>query len=1849
VPDFLQSTTSPTVQFGWDTALDILYEDEDVSHYRTSTTDENGNVTPLLVVRPKSGTPNIATFERLVNEYRLRGKLDRAWAVQPLELRRQTDRAVLLLRDTGGHPLEHHLNAPLPLHQFLQLAIQTAAAVGQMHACNIVHKDLKPAHLYVDEFNDAVRLTGFGLASEIPAHHDPTCPPEVIAGTMAYMAPEQTGRLNRSVDTRSDLYSLGIVFYRMLTGKLPFSANSTMGWIHSHTSRKPIPPDACSSSVAPQLSAIVMKLLEKEPEDRYQSAAGLESDLRRCKADWSTRGAIRPFALGDADLPDGLTGPNRLYGRQREIARLMVAFERTSGGAAPELVLVSGYSGVGKSSLVHELQRLIGPSQGIFAGGKCDQQKIDMPYAALAFALKSLVKQLLTRHEGDVATWCTAIRDALGPNAKLIIDLVPELALLIGDQPPAPELPLPQAQSRFKLVLRRFIQVFARADAPLVLFVDDLQWGDTATLDLIADIAGRSEMRHVLLIGAYRDNEVGASHPLAIKVAAARAAGAAVELIKLAPLAAGEVVSLVGDLLRSDDKLVEPLAKVVHLKTAGNPFFTIQFLRTLAEENVLVMDSAARRWSWDIRPIQRIGYTDNVAELMVARLKRLPPDCSDVLRELACLGNSATSHSLAIVHQATEAAIHDQLRIAVQQELVERTGDTYRFSHDRVQEAAYSLTPDSTRVETHLRIGRLLLPHLPNDDGLVFEVAGQFNRALDRITSNEEREAVARLNLRAGTRAKLSAAYDGALRYLSSSAELLEQEPWDRWSDIRFWLELELAECEFLTGKLAASERRLAALSTRTTDVIAKGRVTCSQMDVYTALDQSDRAISVAIEYFRHVGISWSAHPSDHEVQDEYAELRRRMAGLTVENIVDLPPMTDSVTLTTVEVLTRLLSASCFTDFNLNSLIACKAINLSLEAGNCEASCVAYGTLSRISGPRFGDFEAGIRFGKAGYKIAERNPQHRFHASTCMVFSIFTMRWIKHVRLSEAMLRRTFATASKAGDLLYASYSLCCLNTNFLFAGDAIQDIRSEIERGLAFTQRAQHGLAIAIISTQLAFARSLQGQTRLFGSFNSANFEEHEFESHLAGSPTLALAECWYWIRKIQARYLAGDYQMAAQSLPKVQSLIWTSSMFLEEAEFHFYAALTLAATLGHASADQRADHIGRIAHHDAKLSVLANNFPENFENRAALVSAEIARLEGRTLDAERLYELAIQSARSNNFPHQEALASELAAYFYRGRGFEIIANAYLRNARYGYLRWGALAKIRQLDDMNPHLGADEHGSGAGSSIRSQAGDFDFGMLIDVSQRISSEIVLEKVIDTFLQAALTHAGADRGLLILSSTEGGPRIEAEATVYKDSVLVEQESISIDDSRLSMTIINYVLRTRETVLVSDAASDPVFGADPYTSALGVRATLCIPLMRRGELTGALYLENKLTPGTFAAPRQAALKVLASQVAITLENARLYRELSDREARIRRLVDANIIGIFIFSLSGMLLEANAAFLDLVGYNRNELERGQLNWKDLTPADWLDIDFQMHEPVLRSTGVLAPIEKEYFRKDGSRVPVLVGAAMFSPASNEGVAFILDLSESKRTEAESRENEIRFREMQHELAHANRVSTVGQLTATISHEVKQPIAAMAASADAGLRWLSMQPANVEKARGALDYIVRDAMRAGDIIDRIRNLVRKAPTRQETVDVNAAILEVLFMTRRDAEKNGVSIETNLAALSPLVVGDRVQLQQVVLNLVVNAIEAMSAVNEGRRTLRVATSLGDGGEVDIKVSDSGPGVSEAHMDRLFEPFFTTKDTGMGIGLSVAHSVVLAHGGRLQVTSSNHSGTTFHVSLPPAAE
>ena len=1852
---------SATCRFGALTDFDfrVVWEDSERVFYRRGGNREND--VPTLAVLPRAEHPTPLVLEKFAHEYALKDELESAWAARPLELLREHGRTMLLLEDPGGCPLEQLLGAPMAIERFLELVISMAGALAKAHRQGLVHKDVNPANILVNETTGEVRLLGFGMASRVLRERQLPSPPEIIAGTLAYMAPEQTGRMNRSIDSRSDLYALGVTFYRMLTGSLPFSATSPLEWIHCHLAKAPLAPSERLKTVPAPVSAIAMKLLAKNAEERYQTAAGVERDLRRCLDEWRAQGRIDDFQLAEHDTPDRLIIPEKLYGRAPEVSALMAAFARIVVAGRPELVLVSGYSGVGKSAVVNELQKVVTPPRGLFAAGKFDQYRRDIPYATLAQAFQTLIRPLLGKAEAELRGWRESLGEALGLNGQLLVDLVPELKLIIGPQPAVPDLSPQEARQRFQILLRRFIKVFARPEHPLVLFFDDLQWADAATLDIIEDLLTQSDVQNLLLIGAYRSNEVDRAHPLMRKLDAIRRAGAKTDQIPLAPLTREDLGTLVTDALRCAPADAATLVQLTHSRTLGNPLFVIQFLTALADEQLIRHDDTATSWRWNVDRIRAKSHSDNVVDLMVAKLKRLPAETRELLTLLACIGNVAETRILEIVYPGSREALEATLLDATRADLIMRVGHSYKFLHDRIQEAAYSLIEKKQRATAHVRIGRMLLAHLTQQEiaEQLFDIVNQLNHGLaaasvpgqkrrparpageaDFPADLDERLRVAGLNLRAGRRAKSSTAYASARLYLTTGIALLGSAAWDMDHQLAFDLHLEQAECEFLSGNIETAMQLITELLERPVSKADRASVYRLKIVLHVTRSEYRRAVESALVCLRLFGIDMPAHPSEEQVEEAYQEVWRNLGGRSIESLIDLPLMSSADMLAAAAVLSDLSAPAHVTDLNLVRLNTCNSVNLSLKFGATPATTFGFAWFGVLLGPVFHRYGEGYRFGDLAMRLAERHGFVAHKAKTSLARGLLAF-WTKDIAAAVDLTAAAFQAALDTGDLTFACYSHNYRIEALIARGDHLDEVWKESEAALAFARKANFRDATDVTVSQQRFIQNMRGRTAHFSTFSDAEFDEAAFEAQLTPD-RMATMVCWYWVLKLQARFMSGDYAAAVAAADKARALLWSSDAQIHVAEFHFFAALTIAAVCRLGEAAPGDASLALLDAHLLQLKEWADNCAAIFRARHALVAAEVARLDHRELDAERLYEEAIRLSRQHGFVQDEGLSNELAGRFYSSRGFETIALTYLRNARYCYLRWGALGKVRQLDERFPLVAEAGSLPAESGTIGAPLEHLELATVIKLSQALSGEIIFEKLIERLMAIAIENAGADRGLLVLCDGNGA-RIEAEARTLHDGLAIRLVGADATASELPLTLLQYVMRTRESVILSDALVHNEFSSDEYLSAQRCRSVFLLPLVRQGRLIGVLYLENSLTPGAFSPARASVLRLLASQAAISIENSHLYRELAVRERRIRRLVDANIIGIVIFGFDGRVIEANDLFLRMVGYDRDDFVSGRVHWTDLIPADYGVQAARALEEV-KTLGASRPFERDYLRKDGSRVPALVGAARFEDSDNEGVAFVLDLSERKRSE------EL-FRQMQTELAHANRVATMGQFTASIAHEISQPITAVDTNASAALRWLSRDPPNLERTHASLEQIISDAGRARNIIGGIRNLIKKSAARAELFDIDEAVREIGDLTRSEATKHGVLLETKLAGGLPLVKGDRVQLQQVILNLVVNAIEAMTGAGEGARRLVISTGATDAGMVSVAVRDTGPGLEPANSERVFDAFYTTKPSGLGMGLSICRSIIAAHGGHLWATRAEPRGTIFQFSIPsrPAGE
>ncbi|AUX39628.1 protein kinase [Sorangium cellulosum] len=1513
--------------------LEILHEGADTILYRARRADD-GRPVVLKVLRRDHASPR--ALGRLQHEYEVARALDAPVIVKAHALEAFSDEVALVLEDFGGRSLDRLLDGrPMPLERFFPLALRLTGALAELHRRRVIHKDIKPQNLLYNPDTGEVKITDLGIACLSPreaqdAAHDP-----LIAGTLAYMAPEQTGRMNRCIDERTDLYSLGVTFYEMLTGTLPFQASDPVAWVHCHIAQKPPSPHALVPSIPPQLSAVVLKLLAKAAEERYQSALGLRHDLEVCFDRLRTTGDIEAFPPGERDVSDRFQVPQRLHGREREVEALLAAFERVVAQGRPELALVSGYAGIGKSSLVAELHRPVVRERGFFLSGKFDQLKRDIPYHAFLQAFRGLMREILCVSEEELERWQQRLRDALGPNGRLLTDVLPELELLLGPQPPVPELPAPEARRRFHATLQRFVAGCARKEHPVALFLDDLQWADAGSLQLLEQLVTYAEAEHLLLIGAYRDNEVGPAHPLQLMLTDARKRGAVVADIVLAPLSIADVAALVAGAVHAPAEQVEPLARLVYEKTGGNPFFVIQFLLALHEEGLITFDTEAGAFRWDIAAIRDKGFSDNVVELMAGKLKRLSGPTQDALKLAACLGSSLTLDTLAVVANRPAAELYDALAEAVREGLLLSRDGTYRFLHDRVQQAAYALIPAAQRAEVHLRIGRLLLRgrSAGERDEALFDIVGHLNRGAALLRSRAERDELAALNLRAGRRAKAAAAYESAAALFAAGMALLAEDRWEAQYELAYALSLERAHAAYVTGSFEEAERLLGELMDRARTKTERAAAVELAVVLNVTRGRCDRAVEIGLSCLRAWDIELSIHVTDVQVEEETESVWEALGGRAIEDLIHLPPMAPPEINGAMSLLRGMVIAAYFVDPNLHYLLVARMVKLSLRHGNAEASAHAYVAFARVLGPRFGRYREAYLFGKLGYDLADRS--HSL-ATKALVFTLFGQQivfWTRHYRETAVYTRLGFNAAVECGDWNNACYNCIWAPLFPLLCGEPLEDVLRQTEDRLGFVRKAGYVFVHGVLLGVRYVVQALRGRPVRFSMLDGSELDQAGFEARLPPGDSRSAHSLYYGV-KAQALFLLGSpgEALAAATLVFVDDR-WRIDAHALVAESFYYRALALAALHGEASPSPRQDLPGALLECERQLGAWAESCPENFLHKHALVRAEIARLRGQEGEAIRLYEQAIASARENGFVQHEAIACELAAGFYRARGLSTPEGAYLRKARAGYFRWGAHAKVEQLDQRYPFL-VERKPIAPTVTFAVRAEQFDVLSVVKASQSISGELNLPRLLEMLLRIVVEHAGAGEGVVLLIRDDQLSTAAVLAESGGAARLLDAGEAAA--TPLPRSILNYVRRSHERVLLDDAAARHPFSEDDYFTQQRTRSVLCLPIVRQGRLLGLLYLENKLVAGAFTPARLSVLELLASQSAISLENALLYSRIEQENAERRRaeqalktnqatlqaIVDNSAAAIYLKDREGRYLLVNRQAGNALRMSRHEI---------------------------------------------------------------------------------------------------------------------------------------------------------------------------------------------------------------------------------------------------------------------------------------------------------------------------------------
>jgi predicted ATPase/signal transduction histidine kinase len=1498
------------------------------------------------------------------------------------------------------------------------------------------------------------------------------------------------------------------------------------------------------------------------------------------------------------------------------------------------------------------------------------------------------VRDILAEPEERIAEWRGRLTAALGLNARLIVDVIPELALIVGEQPPVSELSGSETQSRFHLVFRQFLGVFAAREHPVALFLDDLQWVDPASLELLAHLVTHPDIHHFLWIGAYRENEVSAAHPLMSALARVRKAGVSVRDIVLAPLSEEHVEALVTATFGGRVQDARLLARLIHEKTAGNPFFALQFLNMLHQEGLVALDVSSGLWAGDIPRIRAKASTNNVAELMVRTLRRLSTPAREALKLAACLGGVTEVGLLAALADRTEEALHQDLWSAVRSGLVLRDGDTYRFAHDRVQEAAFSLIPAEAQAEVHLRIGRLLLARLSREelDARVFEVASHFEEGGHLLTRADEKMRVAELHLAAGRKAKASTAYAAAARYFSAGSGMLGPDVWEARHSLAFSLGFGRAECEYLQGHFDASESQFAALFDHAQTRRERAEIRRVEVDLFTSRQELSTAVERGIDGLRLLGVEVSAHPTRAEVRRELQSIRDELGERRIEDLIDLPPLIDPDMRAALGILAVLFAPALNTDPELPFLCYCRMVQISLRHGNDEGSALGYAYFGMVLGPQFGRYGEGYQFGKLGYDLAERRGLVAYRAKLHCIFGDCICFWTRHLRGALRYLEVAFQAALQTGDLTFACY--CCNHyvADLLVLGEPLDQVERETENRLEFTRNANFaGSSQALVGIQ-RLVRNLQGRTESFSSFSDAAFDDDAYQAQMQESPWTVVT-CWYYIMKLQARFLSGDYAAALAAGDRAAPILWASLAHIQEPEYWYYYALALAADASHAAPERQREALGVLARHEAKLAEWAATCPENFGHKHALVSAEIARLEGRERDALQYYDRAIGAAREHGFGHNQAIAEELLARYYRDRGLLMLAETHLRAARAGYVQWGAHGKVRQLDELEPRL--TERRAGAGDDAGAVTAEhIDLLAVTKASQSISSEIVQEKLLRRLLGVVLEQSGAHTAHLI--RIRGGEwSLEASAALDESGLRADLQRRGPEElARLVPTsIVQYVHRTGERVLLDDAGADPGrFGLDEYVRRVQPRSLLCLPIRRRGAVQDVLYLENSLVPSAFRSEQLTVLELLASQAAISLENAtllaqeqaarqaaqedhrraaflgdasKLLGESLDYEEVLHRLADlcvrsfADWCAIDIVEDGGLRRltsrppdPAKAALLEQLRTRYPpRLDSNHPSAQVIRTGEPLRVDMndgylarytvdEDHARLLRAivaeSAIVAPLLA------GSRILGAITLASWRPGFRYAAADLDLLVELARRAGIAIDNARLYLQAQAALRLRDEFLSVA------SHELRTPMTSLTLALQTLVKATpGGKPLDPQVAGKLLDLAIRQSGRMnrliGDLLDVSRIETWQLALALAEVELTALVREVVARFQPDLARAGSSV--SIAAEGP-VVGrwDRSRLEQVVSNILSNAAKFGAGA-----PIEIAVGRADD-VARVTITDHGIGIDPARLPRIFERFERGVSAqnygGLGLGLYIARRIVEGHCGSIRVSSPPGAGPTL---------
>jgi predicted ATPase/signal transduction histidine kinase len=1772
---------------------------------------------PVIIKALKDAYPSVEAIARLKHEYSIVRDLHNNNIVKSLNLETHDKRLVIVFEDCGGISLKQYLESTKPsVILTLEIAIAITQALIYIHSNNIIHKDIKPANIIINPTSGFVKVTDFSIASRLSKEIISNNPNQ-IEGTLAYMSPEQTGRMNRALDYRTDFYSLGVTLYELLTGKLPFQSKDVMELVHSHIALTPIPVEQINPDVPEVLAAIIDKLMAKNAEDRYQSAKGLLADLEQLASGNTT------FIPGALDLRSQLLIPQKLYGREEQVKCLLNTFEEVAGGKS-QLMLVSGYSGIGKTSVINEINKPITARKGYFVSGKFDQFKRDIPYASLIQALSSLMQELLTETVMQIQAWKEKIKAAVGTNGQVVIDVIPEVELIIGSQPEIAELPPMEAQNRFNRVFQGFIKVFCSKEHPLVIFLDDLQWADSATLKLMQLLVTDADIRHLLLIGAYRDNEVSPTHPLITTLEEIEKAGTSVSNIVLQPLDENNVGRLVAETLDDNQNCSQEFAELIFNKTGGNPFFITQLLQVLYQDSLLTFDFSLCSWQWNIEEIQAIGITDkSVVELVASRIEKLPQGTQEALKLAACIGDKFSLDVLSIVSEKSVAETAIDLNTALQSGLILPLSEAYRiplvfqeeasifdnhkisykFLHDRVQQATYSLIPDSKKQGTHLKIGKLVRASTPLEklEENILNIVNQLNFGIDLPTSQEEKYDLASLNLMAGKKAKKSNAYVASNTYLDRALQLITQKSWQDNYNLALNIYLEAAEVQYLNTSFDKSKETADLILKNVTNNLDKVKAYQIQMQGFLAQSLVSEVVFTGVQSLKLLGVELQKIPTISHVLVALIQTKLTLLGKQSKDLEKLPEMTDPDKLAAMQILMLVASAAAQTGTMHFPLAIFVLVRLSIQYGNSEFGSFAYNAYAAMLCDKFGDIEAGYQFGVLGLELLHRGNTNFLKGKVYSLFNAYIYHYKEPLKATISPLKEGVQSALESGDIEFVGYCAWYLTAHLFFIGENLEYSSEQVAKYIELLQKLKlESITVSVKSLQQTIL-NLQGKSSNTTILIGRSF--HEVEQLPILGDNFGYLSGFYAYKQI-LNYLFENYKHSidnAELIKKFKEKFPGAYLFSAS---NFYHSLALLAQYPKTALKERKQYLKQVATNQKKMKLWASHAACNFQHKYDLVEAEKAQILGKNSIAADLYDRAIAGAKTNNYTQEEALANELAGKFYLEQGKEKIAKVYMTEAYYAYIKWGAFAKVRDLEERYPnliirstvqspeidvnHTISTSISTKTGSQTGSSSQILDLDTVVKASEAIQANMLLETLPYRLLRIIIQNAAAQRGCILLEK-DNNFYIEAIEDTTNDNTAALQSIPFEKCDRLPHSVINYVSRTQQPLVIRNAALDPITQNDSYVKKHKCKSILCLPIHYQGKSIGIVYLENNLASGVFTIKRLELVKILASQAAISITNARL---LSNEKLKSQQLQES--------------------------LEQLEITQGQL------------------------------VEK-------------------AKALTEAVT--------------------QLQSTQTQLVHTEKISALGQLVAGVAHEVNNPVSFISSNLSHANQYVedlvnhlklyqdkypNPDAEIVEDAESIdLEYLLDDVpkmlnsmklgtVRIKDIMQSLRNFSRNDGDQKHIADITEGIDSTILILghrlKAGPSRPAIQIIKEYDTTLPKIECYPGQLNQVFMNLMANAIDALDESNQGKtyqeiqknpNIITVRTKK-ESDRIQISIWDNGAGMNEETRQKLFAAFFTTKPEGKGtgLGLSISYQIVTEkHGGSLDCISQPGEGAEFVIEIP----